>query len=169
MQNDGKLELYLAHRPALIDYATPIVGDRMRAEDVVQEAYLRFSASDVVRVVERPVPYLYRIVRNLALDLLQRRTGESRYQQRPDPAYWMVPAEPRTPEEVLMHRQQVERVSDALSALDDEARIAVEMHRFGGYTLREIAERLEISVPTAHRLVRDALIRIAGQIEATDC
>lgn len=34
--DDAKLRLYLAHRTALVEYATPIVGDRMRAEDVVQ-------------------------------------------------------------------------------------------------------------------------------------
>ena len=32
----AKLRLFLAHRTALIDYATPIVGDRAQAEDVVQ-------------------------------------------------------------------------------------------------------------------------------------
>jgi len=170
MQTDGKLELYLALRPALIDYVTPIVGDRMRAEDVVQDAYLRFSAAgDVTHVIERPVAYLYRIVRNLAFDLLQRRKGEARYQQRADPAYWMVPATIRTPEEVLMYQQDVERVAGALAGLTEEARIAVEMHRFGNYTLKEIAERLSVSIPTVHRLIRDALVHVVEQMETPDC
>ena len=67
-----RLDLFLAHRSALIDYAQPIVGCRARAEDVVQEAYLRFAAAtDRERPADdrilQPVGYLYRIVRNLAV------------------------------------------------------------------------------------------------------
>jgi len=42
----GKLEVYLSHRSALVDYATPILGCRARAEDVVQESYVRFAGQD---------------------------------------------------------------------------------------------------------------------------
>ncbi len=37
-----KLDLSLSHRGELINYAAGIVGCRTMAEDVVQEAYLRF-------------------------------------------------------------------------------------------------------------------------------
>jgi DNA-directed RNA polymerase specialized sigma24 family protein len=36
-----QLALFLAHRSALVGYATPILKCRARAEDVVQEAYIR--------------------------------------------------------------------------------------------------------------------------------
>ena len=35
--------LYVAHRSALIDYAARILGSREAAEDIVQDAYLRFA------------------------------------------------------------------------------------------------------------------------------
>ena len=57
---DRTLALYLANRGALVNYANGIVGDRARAEDVVQEAFLRFTSarekSD--EAVERPRAYL---------------------------------------------------------------------------------------------------------------
>lgn len=62
---DSKLDIYLANRQALVDYVAPIVGGQAQAEDVVQDAWLRFDARDT-RPVQRPVAYLYRIVRNLA-------------------------------------------------------------------------------------------------------
>ena len=37
-----KLDLSFSHRGELINYPAGIVGCRMMAEDVVQEAYLRF-------------------------------------------------------------------------------------------------------------------------------
>ncbi|MBO6753108.1 MAG: hypothetical protein JJ903_08525, partial [Spongiibacter sp.] len=39
---DQKLKTYMTHRAALVDYATPIIGCRARAEDIVQDAFLRY-------------------------------------------------------------------------------------------------------------------------------
>ena len=49
------LALYLAHRGELVNYASAIVGDRGRAEDVVQEAWLRFGAAADSRPIDEPV------------------------------------------------------------------------------------------------------------------
>lgn len=167
--DSAKLSLFLAHRAALVDYATPIVGDRTRAEDIVQEAYIRFmpSGSRTGQAVEQPLAYLYRIVRNLAVDGMRRRAMERR-QCGEAPAWWVVPSAPRTPEQEMAHRQTLARVESALARLPSEMRVAVEMHRFGGYSLREIASRLGVSVPTAHRIVRDALIDIARSVAPAD-
>src|SRR3546814_15147734 len=80
-QHSRKLNLYLRHRAELIDYATPIVGDRALAEDVVQDAWLRFSEAGShdakTRLIRQPVGSLYRIVRNLAPDISRRQTSEN--------------------------------------------------------------------------------------------
>ena len=60
--------LFRSHNNVLIDYASGIVGSRSEAEDVVQEAWLRFERAERARPVHEPVRYLYRIVRNLAID-----------------------------------------------------------------------------------------------------
>ena len=59
-----------------MNYANGILHDRAGAEDVVQEAYLRFSAAADSGQIVNPVSYLYRIVRNLALDWTRRRSVE---------------------------------------------------------------------------------------------
>src|SRR3546814_20723340 len=80
-QHSRKLNLYLRHRAELIDYATPIVGDRALAEDVVQDAWLRFSDAGShdakTRLIRQPVGYLYRIVRYLALAISLRPPSET--------------------------------------------------------------------------------------------
>ena len=167
--NSAKLNLFLAHRSALVDYATPIVGDRMRAEDVVQEAYIRFVPAGGASgpAVEQPLSYLYRIVRNLAVDWTRRRAIEHR-EREVAPVWWAIPAAPRTPEQDMAHRQTLDRVEAALACLPSDARLAVEMHRFGGYSLKEIASRLGVSISTAHRIVRDALVGIARSAAPSD-
>ena len=161
-QDSTTLDLFMTHRGALVDYASGIVGNRAQAEDVVQEAFIRFASARTKPgpSVDRPAAYVYRIVRNLAIDWVRQRALEQRRQSE-DPAWWMLPDAPRTPEQHLLHRRDLSCIADMLSELTPEARLAVEMHRFGGYTLSEIADRLSVSVPTAHRLVRDALVKIA--------
>jgi RNA polymerase sigma factor (sigma-70 family) len=160
--SDDKKNLaqFLAHRGRLIDYANAIVGSRVQAEDLVQEAFLRYAPSLHEPARAQPVAYLYRIVRNLALDWLRRRATEQRHQDAAQIA-WLTPPEAATPEQDLLRREELRRVAAALAELPEAARLALEMHRIGGYRLQEIAARLGISVTSAHRLVRDAAVRVA--------
>lgn len=167
---DERVQLFITHRAALIEFALPIVGDRARAEDVVQEAFLRFapSSGSASHPIKQPLFYLYRIVRNLAYDVIRKRTTEEKHQADSKAAWWLVPAEPRTPEDDFFLREDIERIDAILAELPARAREAVKMHRIGGYTLEEIAEQFDVSVNTAHRLVRDALIDVAIALSATD-
>jgi len=168
---DDKLQIYLTHRAALVEYALPMVGgDRMRAEDVVQDAFIRFSpgrASAADATVTQPLRYLYRIVRNLAYDFSRRRVAEQRHLQE-TPSWWVIPSTPRTPEQELTLNQELERIDEILAKLSPQARKAVEMHRGGGYTLREIADCLGVSLNTAYRLVREGVARVAMHQSSSD-
>jgi RNA polymerase sigma-70 factor (ECF subfamily) len=59
-----------AHRRALIGLAYRMLGSRAEAEDVVQDAYLRWHAADRVAVAE-PRRYLGTVVTRLCLDRLK--------------------------------------------------------------------------------------------------
>jgi RNA polymerase sigma factor (sigma-70 family) len=154
MPSDEHLTLYVAHRQKLVHYASGIVSDSGRAEDVVQEAYLRFSAAAAERPLQHPVGFLYRIVRNLALDLRRRLTLEDKTLDL-DADAWLgeLPDRAPSPEDEAIQHQEFERVVAAMAALPERTRIALEMHRFGGFTLKQIAERLGVSVSMAQVLV----------------
>lgn len=157
--------VFLTHRTALIDYATPILGSREAAEDIVQDAFLRFAPSPArIGSQEQTLAYLYRIVRNLAFDVLKHRKIEKRERDGGVP-FWALPQEETTPEQSLLLCDQIRIASDVLATLPVETRIAVEMHRFGGFTLEEVAEHLHISVATAHRHVRSALLAVAARLD----
>lgn len=158
-------DLYLTHRTALVDYASRILGSREAAEDIVQEAYLRLPPLRSRELTARQsLAYLYRIVRNLAFDVLKRRKIESRGQDH-DPPYWSMPQAMETPEEALLLRDQARVAAEVLASLPPDMRLAVEMYRFGGQTLEAVAEHLGISLATAHRHVRTAMVKIALALE----
>lgn len=158
-----KTDLFVHHRKALVDYAAPITGCRAQAEDVVQEAWLRFNHGKHTHLA-RPLAYLYRIVRNLALDLT-RSAGNSQRQDDADNLFAQMPASTPSPEQQLFQQDELRLIAEALARLPERTRIAFEMHRLGGYTLQQIAAHLGISVGLAHQLVRTALHHCAACLD----
>ncbi|MEV4511892.1 sigma-70 family RNA polymerase sigma factor [Dactylosporangium sp. NPDC049525] len=65
-------EEFLAHRRMLLGLAYRLLGTLYDAEDVLQEAYLRWTRADRSEVVE-PRRYLTRVVARLAIDALRAR------------------------------------------------------------------------------------------------
>lgn len=158
-QKGSLLVLYSAHRRDLLKYANGLVADHSVAEDIVQEAWLRLDRGVEAATVSEPLRYLYRIVRNLALDLRRKGAREravftssgfdSVVEQQAD----VQPG----PDQIAQDKAQLEAVQAALSALPERTRVAFEMHRFGGCKLREIAAHLNISIAMAHVLVAEAV------------
>lgn len=159
------LSLYLTHRPALIDYAAHITGCRARAEDVVQDAWLRFGDRlDDSLAIQNPVAYLYRVVRNLAYDLTRRLATERRQPDGHD-ALDGLEAKDAGPERQVAGQHELQALSDALAELPERTRLAFEMHRLGGFTLQQIAETLGVSTALVHQLVHDALAHCMERLE----
>lgn len=154
------LSLYVTRRGELVNYATNITGDRAAAEDIVQEAWTRIGAVARARPLEEPAAYLYRIVRNMALDGQRRRNFEQRYfVEGADDEAAQTPSDAPTPEAVAISKDELRSALDVLESLPEKMRIAVEMHRLGNAKLKDIAVRLDISVTAAHELVAEGVQR----------
>ncbi|TBU79658.1 RNA polymerase subunit sigma-24 [Pseudomonas daroniae] len=161
----SKLDLYLTHRNALVDYAASLVNCRAQAEDVVQEAWLRFNSRDRAEsVIDQPVGYLYRIVRNLAFDLTRRLATERRQPGSENLLETLSDNSPG-PEQQASSSAELRIVNAALAELPERVRRAFEMHRLHGHTLQHIAVTLGISVGLAHQLVHQALCHCADRLE----
>ncbi|HEY8992014.1 MAG TPA: sigma-70 family RNA polymerase sigma factor [Luteolibacter sp.] len=80
-------EVFEAEETPLLHYAYGLTGVRETAEDLVQEAFLRLHRH--WHEVRQPRPWLYRCVRNLALNHLRRSRRESpldQFHEIPSPA-----------------------------------------------------------------------------------
>lgn len=151
--------IFIGNRRALVEYAFGLVGSRTLAEDLVQEAWLRFDDATRKQLVREPLGYLYRIVRNLAVDRQRSAFREARIFADMDveDAAVVSPNHPATPETEALFRDELRQLEEALANLPERTRVAFEMHRFGGARLREIADYLGISLSMAQVLVDDAL------------
>lgn len=158
MSPDHSLDLFLRHRKALIDYARPIVGDEARAEDVVQDAWLRFARfAEGQAFILNPSSLLYRIVRNLAIDARRRQSREVNGAG----AEMVLEATPEAaagPETATVQKDELRQVMAALKELPERTQRAFHLHRFDNRTYSQIATELGISQGLAHSLVAAALV-----------
>jgi RNA polymerase sigma-70 factor (ECF subfamily) len=133
----GAAESFDPHRPRLTRVAYRMLGSVADAEDVVQEAYLRWHAADRASVAE-PEAWLRRVVTRLCLDVLKsaRRKRE-------------VYVGPWLPEPVVEPEQ--EALADditlplmlALERLSPLERAAFLLHDVFGAPFEEIAETID--------------------------
>jgi RNA polymerase sigma-70 factor (ECF subfamily) len=145
------------HGPALVLFARQWVSNQADAEDVVQDAFVRFwRARD--RVAE-PAGYLYACVKHSALDRQRQRRRQSRREA----------AVARSETETLfaVPHEDAERgaaVSAAMCHLPEEQREVLVMKIWGGLSFPQIAEALRIPANTAASRYRYALIRLREEL-----
>jgi RNA polymerase sigma-70 factor, ECF subfamily len=159
--------LVQAIRPELHQYCTRMIGSAIDAEDVVQEALTKAYASLPTTPVANLRGWLFRIAHNKALDHLRRVNRQQEQWQEMAALDEQAPlAEPDRPLE------EKELVAVALSVflkLAPKQRSCVILKDVLGYSLAEISELLNITVPdiksNLHR-GRARLRTLAGAVTA---
>ncbi|MEW9854622.1 sigma-70 family RNA polymerase sigma factor [Novosphingobium sp. M1R2S20] len=152
------LQVFLAAQADLLRYAARITGDPAEAEDVVQDAWLRFRATASARILEEPNGYLFRIVHNLALDRRRRQGRENRFLAvSAAAATELVPSDQPSQQARAEAKDELDVLRTAMARLPTRTRRAFEMHRFEDMKLIEIAEELGISKSLASELVIEAV------------
>lgn len=161
---NSSLSVYLEHRDELLRYASRILHDRAGAEDIVQEAWFRFSSRDPdAAEITQPKSYLFTIVRNLALDWL-RRASNSVVAPSPGVSLDSVASDVPSAEHVLYYRDELKGLQAALSELPEGTQMAFRFHRIEKRTLQETAELLGISLVAVHKRVKRATLHCARRI-----
>jgi len=143
-----------AHAAALVLFArqwAPAAGD---AEDVVQDAFVRFWRAR--HRAEDPVAYLFACVRHTALEW---RRGRHRRQAREAAVARPEAAEPlfTCPVECDERRRAIEA---ALRRLPAEQAEVVVLKIWGGLTFEQIAAALDVPANTAASRYRNALAKL---------
>ncbi len=146
----------------LVRYAVRLLRSVDVAEDVVQDAFLTvWEERKSWKPVGTPQAYLYRIVRNRALQEL--RTGELHARKAPEVAR-RRPTVP-TPLEVTAGRELDRAFQEALDALPDRRREAFVLRRYHRLTLAEVAETMGVSPQTVSNHVSMAVAELRKALQ----
>jgi RNA polymerase sigma factor (sigma-70 family) len=139
--NSGPLSiaaLFESEESALIHYALGIVHRRIVAEELVQEAFLRLHK--VREQVDNPRGWLYRSIRNLALNHLRDTPQETQLNEdsaSPDESL---------PRELLGRSEAVGTVRMLLAEMSEEDRNLVRLKYHDDLKYQEISRRTGLSV-----------------------
>lgn len=147
---------FVEHRPQLERAAFKILVNAERAQDVVQDTYLKMIEAAGAFEVRQLVAYLFQMVRNLAIDAHRRAALEARLFAGEELGM-DVPDRSGTPESITVNRQDLRIVSDALTELPERTQCAFKLHRLDGLTQREIADKLGVSITLVNFMIRDTL------------
>ncbi|MEM9044225.1 MAG: sigma-70 family RNA polymerase sigma factor [Pseudomonadota bacterium] len=151
---DEALSSFVEDREFLIAAACRIVENRAIAEELVQDSWLRWQQRTYPAYEARPI--LRSIVANLARDWLRRQKTERDYLNRQ--VTW--DDDKRDAERILIARQDLRCIVEALDRLPERTVTAFRMSRIDGLTYAQIAERLDTVPSRVHGYVAKALAQV---------
>lgn len=158
-------KLFREYYDPLCRYAASLTKDMDAAEEIVQELfYTLWKERESLRVFLSLKSYLYGAVRNNALQYLEHRDVESRYQEK----VASLPADDNpgaTPLSDLEYKELEGKINAALATLPERRRTIFRLHRFEGKKYAEIARQLSVSVKTVEAEMTKALAILRKVIE----
>lgn len=142
------------HSEGLYRYAASLTANREAAQDAVQEVFLRLAGqAGSLHRIRHPKVYLYRAVRN---ELARNQARSKRYWNE-------LPAEELMTSNEMPTADRIALLS-ALQSLPQEQREAVLLKDVLGWTFREIAEMLELSLNTVASRHRYAMSKLRAEL-----
>jgi len=160
---------YEVHSKFLHDYVAHYLKDRWLAEDIVQEAFLRYQEVSRWGVIDHPRAYLTKITRNLLVDHWRRIPIRERTQRMADIGEMLAAAE----HEVPWYEDVAPNLESALECLPWKQRQIVQQHYLQGQPYAKVAEELNMNVAAvkvasmrARRKLRTLLENLAERSES---
>jgi RNA polymerase sigma-70 factor (ECF subfamily) len=157
--------IYDRHAPAAFSLAYRMMGTRVGAEDVTQEAFLSMwrSGARYDRARGSVRTWVLGIVHHRAIDALRRATVHDRRRAGDEGIEERFEAPERTDVQAA-RREEAGTVRHALESLPADQSQVIELAYFGGFTHTEIADMLDAPVGTVKGRMRLGLKKMRAQL-----
>lgn len=162
-QQPALAEVYRRHAGAVFGLAKRLLGDAARAEEVVQEVFLRLWNEPDRYDPERGTlrSFLLAHTHGRSVDLVRsdvaRRTREERDARELASGGYDLDRE-------VWDLALASHVRDAMGQLSEGERAAIELAYFGGLTYREVAARLDVPEGTVKSRIRVGLKKLRSEL-----
>jgi RNA polymerase sigma-70 factor, ECF subfamily len=146
--------LYDRHSRPAYSLAYRMMGEKQAAEDLLQDAFIRFWRSAASYRAKRASvrTWLLSIVHNRGIDQLRSLASRRRTQEKIEAS--AAKSQPSEAFAQSWRNSQREQVREALSTLPEEQLKILELAYFSGYTHVEIAELLDVPLGTVKSRMR---------------
>lgn len=153
--------VFLESEPSLKRFVARFFSRSQDIEEVVQETFLRAFHAEKELHVRAPKAFLFRIARNLALKEL---TKKSRLitDYIEDSGGLETLGQESSAEDHMEMRQKLAAFCNVVASLPPQCRRAFLMRKVYGFSQKEIAERLDISVSTVEKHIASGLMKCSA-------
>ncbi len=147
--------LYKTHARVLRNHLYYRYGDLKKAEDIVQEAFLKVWIKCAEVVYEKFASFLFTISNNMMINVLRREKVALKFEKT-----LIKVGHVEDPYFQLRTNEFRETLEKAISNLSDKQREAFLMNRIDKLTYKEIAERLDVSETAVEKRISKALVAL---------
>lgn len=113
-------------------------------DDVMQEAFRRVFERGDLASIKNPKAFLWRTARNLVLTSKTKDEQRSKYDFEVEQVLFPLRGDKSTPETVMIAREQLKAINDALRQMPQKRRAAFYLYRVEGLKLAQVGKRLGI-------------------------
>ncbi len=147
--------IYRNHAKELRNFIFYRYGDLERAEDIVQDSFVKLWAKCSQIIYSKVVGFLYKVCNNLALDQLRSKKVALKFEkslvlvnEQEDPYFQLRTSEFKT------------KLEKVISDLPEKQREAFLMNRIDKLSYKEIAKRLGVSQTAIEKRISKALLKL---------
>lgn len=153
--------IYNTHSEVINNYFFYKFGNRVMAEEAVQEAFIKLWENCRKVSFAKARSYLYTVANNLSLNKYKHQQVVLRYAN-------TVPQRKedlQSPEYKMEEEEFKLKLQNAIQSLTEKQRTAFLLHRIDEKSYKEIAEILNVSVKAVEKRMQKALEVLRGKIE----
>ena len=143
------LQIFKLHEKSLRHYISSFFIRPQDIEDISQETFLRTFKSHLKEEVHKPKSFMYRVAKNLIMSEFRRSSYKlTDYIEDVNPA--SMPIDISNLEDNLEAQEKLGLFCEALAALPEKCRRIMVMRKVYGFTIKEIASRMEMPTSTVN-------------------
>jgi RNA polymerase sigma factor (sigma-70 family) len=158
--------IYLEHTDAVTAFVRRRYANEDAVADIVQEAFLRLLQYPNPEAIREPKAFLFQTAANVAIDYLRRDKTRRFADYDADIDKLEIPY--ASPEQQCEYDERLQLFSAWLQDLPELQRHAFVLFRIEGYSHKDIAEKLGISVRCSERYVQQTLRYLVSCLDAVD-
>ncbi len=154
--NSPVLRVFMDQQRPLKFFISRFIRRPQDIDDIAQETFVRAFAAEEKNEIQHPKAYIYRIARNLALEVLSRKSTQltSFIEDSCDPN---LLSSGEDVEGSAMVMERFDRVKEAIAEMPPQCQRVFIMHKVYGFKYGEISQQLGISVSTVEKHIMAGL------------
>lgn len=155
--------IFAEQRAPLVRYATRLLGDRERAEDVVQDTFVRFMDQSQQAVAGHAVEWLFTVCRHRALDVMRKEGRMKRFEE--GQAERVTATDPR-PGRALEAAETQAMILQLIDHLPHNQQEVIRLKFQNGFSYQEISRITELSIGNVGFLIHTAVAKLRAEFAA---